>query len=181
VINNTINNEKAARRRSVTIDPATMVSYPLANDETVAPSVQPEPESLEILDSGEINELRLRCDLYKEIALCLSRILKTDNQKLIANLIDRSGKVIIDVTSLCIIISKQLNVPVDCVHIEYVQKDGGCFGCFAASGRSPLHRMSKIHDVSNIKINHVDYKWAYNEKYNILGDEFSLSLSRVIA
>jgi hypothetical protein len=160
-----------------------MVSYPLANDETVAPSVQPitertlplgslgsEPEPLERETSIEFDELRLKCDLYKEIALCLSRILKTDNQKLIANLIDRSGKVIIDVTSLCIIISKQLNVPVDCVHIEYIQKDGGC-----------LHRMSKIHDVSNIKINHVDYKWAYNEKYNILGDEFGLSLTKIIA
>jgi hypothetical protein len=174
VINNTINNDKTLRRRSVTIDPNTLVTYPNAEpdvrSETTIPSVQPEIEPDLSFRSTEFNELQLECELYKEIALTVSRILKSNNQKLLANLIDQSGKVIVDVTSLCVIIAKQLNVPIDSVHIEYVQKESGC-----------LHRVSKIHDVSNIKINHVDYKWAYNEKYNILRDQFSISLTRVIA
>jgi hypothetical protein len=151
-----------------------MVTYPNVDGESVAPSVPSvQPEIIEpdlSFRSTEFTELQLECELYKEIALTVSRILKSNNQKLLANLIDQSGKVIIDVTSLCVIIAKQLNVPIDSVHVEYVQKESGC-----------LHKVSKIHDVSNIKINHVDYKWAYNEKYNILRDQFSISLTRVIA
>jgi hypothetical protein len=87
----------------------------------------------------------------------------------LANLIDQSGKNIIEITALCVIIAKQLNVPVESVHSEYMQKDGGC-----------LTKVSRIHEIQNIKINHIDFRLGYNEKYNVLGDEFSLSLTRVI-
>jgi hypothetical protein len=140
--------------------------------ESVAPSVGAEPfveRELSLEPEVNLDELKLSSDLYKEIALALSHILKSNNQKLLANLIDQSGKIVIGIASLCVIIAKQLNVPLDHVHIEYIQKDTGC-----------LAKVSRIHEIQNIKINHIDYKWAYNEKYNLLGDEFSISLSKVI-
>jgi hypothetical protein len=178
VINNTITNEsraKSPKRQPTHLGDlrANAVRYPLDSE---APSVQaeiieePYIEREVTVESPEITELRLLNELHKEIALALSIILKSNNHKLLANLIDQSGKIIIDVRSLCIIISKQLNIPLDWVHIEYIQKEAGC-----------IAKISRIHDVQNIKINHIDYKLGYNEKYNILGDQFSISLSKVIA
>jgi hypothetical protein len=160
VINNTITN--GARERSV--------EYP-SLDPSLTPSVaaQEEPHPQPDYLTSETDALRQENELVKEISLTFARVLKDNNRKLLANLIDQSGKVIVDVTSLCNILAKQLNVPIAMVHVTYATQEPGC-----------LHKVSRIHTVESIKINCVDYRWAYNDKYNRLGDEFHISLSRVI-
>jgi hypothetical protein len=144
--------------------PPPQVEVP-SQEQATERSVNVEPT----IEDPELIRLRLDNDLHREIARTLSRILKDNNKKLLANLIDQSGKVVIDITSLCIIIAKQLNVPLSYVHIEYVRKEVGC-----------LTKVSHIHAINDIKINHIDYKMGYNEKYNILRDEYGISLNRVI-
>jgi hypothetical protein len=150
------------------------VYYPDPTSE--APSVAPECIEREVpvlqdttYSQEQVKELQTEKDLYKEIAITLSKILKSNNRKLFANLFDISGKIIIDPTSLCNIISKLLNIPIEMIHIEYILDSEGC-----------CTRLTRIADVQDIKINHIGFKFGYNEKYNILTDVFSLSLEKVL-
>jgi hypothetical protein len=111
-------------------------------------------------------------DFYKELALTFAKMLKDFNPKLIANLIDTSGKIIIDPGCLCRLISLITHSPLDTIHIEY-RNESGDGGCMAKVKLSPFAK------VEGIKINHIDFQLGYNEKFNILADTFSVSLKKV--
>ena len=114
----------------------------------------------------EIDEV----ELYKLIAHTFAVILKDNNPKLLANIVDNSGKIIIDATSLCQIIALMCGVDPTAVHIEYVLKDE--VGCMAKANPIKL--------IENIKINYLDFKLAYNNMFNILTDQYHISLKKVI-
>lgn len=116
--------------------------------------------------SNEIDEV----GLYKLIAHTFAVILKDNNPKLLANIIDNSGKIIIDGTSLCQIIALMCGVDATAVHIEYVMKDE--VGC--------MEKVNPIKLIENIKINYLDFKLAYNNMFNILTDQYHISLKKVI-
>jgi hypothetical protein len=182
VINNTVRNhisEAGVRpfgegRGGVTTREVTYPDISSISTEALAPSAAsvapdppiplegPHPDSVEGLRPGF-------ADVYKEIALTFSHILRSNNKKLLANLLDQSGKIIVDIESLARIISKFLDTPLDSVHIEYVVPESGC-----------LAKACKVYDIVNIRIYHIDFRLGYNEKYNILHDEYAISLSRVI-
>jgi hypothetical protein len=159
VINNTVRNHINERSAPVT-------EYPSLDTVSVAPVVE---KSHDDEFYAELNELRLENGLIKAIALTLSRILKSNNKKLLANLLDQSGKIIVDIESLATIISKILNMPLENVHISYSVPAEGC-----------LAKISKIYDIDNIKINHIDFRLGYNEKYNVLNDDYAISLTKII-
>jgi hypothetical protein len=160
VINNTVRNH--INERSVS-EP---VTYPSLDTVSVAPVVE---KSHDDEFYTELNALRLENAINKEIALTLSRILKSNNKKLLANLLDQSGKIIVDIESLATIISKLLNVNLDTIHISYSVPTEGC-----------LAKVTKIYDIDNIKINHIDFRLGYNEKYNVLNDDYAISLTKII-
>ena len=110
-----------------------------------------------------------REELYKLIASTFGDILKTNNSKLIANIIDTSGKVIVDAVNLVNIIALACQVSAEDVTIEYEAKEGGC----CAS-------ITRIKKIENIKIGSYDFKLAYNEIYNNLTDIYNISLKRTI-
>ena len=116
--------------------------------------------------TDEIDEVAL----YKLIAHTFAVILKDNNPKLLANIVDNSGKIIIDATSLCQIIALMCGVDATSVHIEYVVKDE--VGCMA--------KVNPIKLIENIKINYLDFKLAYNNMFNILTDQYHISLKKVI-
>ena len=116
--------------------------------------------------TGDIDEVAL----YKLIAHTFAVILKDNNPKLLANIVDNSGKIIIDATSLCQIIALMCGVDATAVHIEYVMKDE--VGCMA--------KVNPIKAIENIKINYLDFKLAYNNMFNILTDQYHISLKKVI-
>jgi hypothetical protein len=169
------------KRKSVNLGIPPPPEYPdlshLPPDDSPAPSVTPRDltYSPELQDeqvmylNDKIVSLSKDLDLYKEIALTLSRILKDNNKKLLANIIDQSGKIIIDKVSLCTIIAKLIDVNVEFVHLEYVIHTEGCLG-----------KIVSIADIQDIKINHIDFRLGYNEKYNILQSDFSISLKKVL-
>lgn len=126
------------------------------------PTITPEIETNE---SNEVNESLL----YKHLAITFSNILKTNNPKLIANIIDLSGKVILPVEDLVDTISIMLNVNRNLITISYEDPEVGCMG-----------KVNPIKQITDIKVNGYDFRLGYNKQYNILNSTFSISLSKTI-
>ena len=126
--------------------------------------------SVEINNGSEKTDEIDEVALYKLIAHTFAVILKDNNPKLLANIVDNGGKIIIDATSLCQIIALMCGVDATSVHIEYVVKDE--VGCMA--------KVNPIKLIENIKINYLDFKLAYNNMFNILTDQYHISLKKVI-
>jgi hypothetical protein len=182
VINNTVTGKSDAKTRRRSSFPETL-TYPdiqsvQGSPLTEYPPGQPPSQGIEypvqsrdvILESPEFLEAKAQADFYKELAHTFSKILKSTNLKLIVNLIDQSGKIIVDAGSLCTLIGLIVNVPSDQIHIEYESSSAG-EGCTT--------KINPICKIETIKINHIDFKLGYNEKYNILGDTFAVSLKKV--
>ena len=108
-------------------------------------------------------------DLYKTIAKTYGHILKDNNPKLVANLIDQSGRVIIDAESLIKIVALVCQVQPESINIEYELSGGGCCA-----------KINPIKRIEAIKVAGLDFKLTYNEKYNMLTDEYSVSLRKVL-
>ena len=176
VINNNHGHHSAPPR-----NPGTVV-YPSVNQNMSAP-VEPNPyevmgdalgskilerdvtltdENNEPLNGNEL-------DLYKTIAKTYGHILKDNNPKLVANLIDQSGRVIIDAESLIKIVALVCQAQPESVNIEYELTGGGCCA-----------KINPIKRIEAIKVAGLDFKLTYNEKYNMLTDEYSVSLRKVL-
>ena len=169
VINNNNNGHHSAPPRN----PGTVV-YPSVNQSM---QVEPNPyENMQVMerdvtltdDNGQPlngNEL----DLYKTIAKTYGHILKDNNPKLVANLIDQSGRVIVDAESLIKIVALVCQVQPESINIEYELSGGGCCA-----------KINPIKRIEAIKVAGLDFKLTYNEKYNMLTDEYSVSLRKVL-
>ena len=120
------------------------------------------------LEDNTSNEVNYELEMYKLLAKTYGDILRNNNAKLIANLIDPSGKVIVEAESLCRIIALTCEVSPETIHIEY-ETTGGC--CV---------KINPIRKVKNIKVNNLDFKLGYNEKYNNLTDIYHISLKKTI-
>ena len=168
VINNNHGHHSAPPR-----NPGTVV-YPSVNQNM---QVEPNPyENTQVMERDVTltdennqplngNEL----DLYKTIAKTYGHILKDNNPKLVANLIDQSGRVIVDAESLIKIVALVCQAQPESVNIEYELTGGGCCA-----------KINPIKRIEAIKVAGLDFKLTYNEKYNMLTDEYSVSLRKVL-
>ena len=112
------------------------------------------------------NTLMLReNDLFKHLAVSFSNILKSNNPKLIANLVDQSGKVILSAHDLVTAISLILGINQSLVKISYEDPEAGC-----------LAKVNPIKKISSIKANGYDFQLAFNREYNTLSEDFGVSL-----
>ena len=152
-------------------NPASTYGDSMANVK-LFPSVSPNIYQSRSVNVETIPEVKFE-ELYKLLALTFSNILKDNNSKLIANLIDNSGKIIIDATNLVRIIALLCGALETDIHIEYVNKDkeGGCIAC---------SKINPIKQIENIKIGYIDFKLGFNDRYNILCDTFNISLRKCI-
>ena len=176
VINNNHSNS-TPQFRSVTgappRNPGTVV-YPSVNQSmtTENPYANVEPPIIErdVTLTEEAQPLNgNELDLYKTIAKTYGHILKDNNPKLVANLIDQSGRVIIDAESLIKIVALVCQVQPESINIEYELSGGGCCA-----------KINPIKRIEAIKVAGLDFKLTYNEKYNMLTDEYSVSLRKVL-
>ena len=181
VINNTKTSESSSTQTPQMVNPPEYpqrivypppLDNPPADNSKFYPSVNPyvyQSRSVNVESNPEIN----LSDLYKLLAITFSNILKDNNSKLIANLIDNSGKIIIDATNLVRIIALLCGALDTDIHIEYVNKDkeGGCMAC---------SKINPIKQIENIKIGYIDFKLGFNDKYNMLCDTFNISLRKCI-
>ena len=104
-------------------------------------------------------------DLFKHLAVSFSNILKSNNPKLIANLVDQSGKVILSASDLITAIALILGINESSVKISYEDPEAGC-----------LAKVNPIKKISSIKVNGYDFQLAFNKEYNTLTDDFGVSL-----
>ena len=118
-------------------------------------------------ETSDETELRF----YKLLSQTLSNILKDNNMKLLINLIDQSGKIIIEAKTLIELIAIKTNVDPKLVNISVIDDDDNT-GCFA--------KVSPIKQIRNIKIDDETFNLKYNREYNILQDTYNISLTKTI-
>ena len=121
-------------------------------------------------DSETVEEESNQLKLYKLLAGTLAGILKTNNLKLIANLIDTSGKVILDAVNLVKLVALITNSSESDVNIEYQTDDEPT--CWS--------KIKPVKIIENIKVQHKDFKLCYNYEYNLLSDTYAISLKKFI-
>ena len=177
VINNNHAQHLSAPAYARTKPPPGSVAYPSVNPTFADSNPYSEPQVVDrdvVIDDSVPKETTPvlngnELDLYKTIAKTYGQILKDNNPKLVANLIDQSGRVIIDAESLIKIVALVCQVQPESINIEYELSGGGCCA-----------KINPIKRIEAIKVAGLDFKLTYNEKYNMLTDEYSVSLRKVL-
>ena len=177
VINNNHAQHLSAPAFARTKPPPGSVAYPSVNPTFADSNPYENPQAIDrdvVIDDSVPKETTPvlngnELDLYKTIAKTYGQILKDNNPKLVANLIDQSGRVIVDAESLIRIVALVCQVVPESVNISYEVKETGCCG-----------KLNPIKTIEAIKVGGLDFKLTYNEKYNMLTDEYSVSLRKVL-
>lgn len=133
--------------------------------ELVSNQAQAQVQELEYRLQNIENELKF----YKLLSATLSNILKDNNPKLIVNVIDTSGKIIVRGEDLIRLIAIKTNKDFKDVNLRYRDEEPGC-----------MTKITPIKVIEDIKINNESFKLKYNADYNILKDDFNISLEKVI-
>ena len=107
--------------------------------------------------------------LYRHLVITYGDILRTNNSKLLANIIDCSGKVILPARELLTTIALMLGMEEQQIRLSYEDPDSTC-----------LSKVSPIKNIATIKVNGYDFNLAYNHQYNELSDVFGVSLTRCL-
>ena len=136
-----------------------------------APSLLPATANVQVPPEYQIQieELTNELNFYKLMASILSDILKDNNPKLIVNLIDQSGKIIISGEQLIKLIAIKTKKDEKDINLRYKDEEPGCWS-----------KIKPIKEVQDIKINNETFSLKYNAEYNILKDDYNISLNRVI-
>ena len=106
---------------------------------------------------------------YKLLSSTLSNILKDNNPKMLINLLDMSGKIIIEATDLIELIAIKTNTDKNLIDIQFRDEDVSC-----------IARVNPIKEISNIKIDNETFQLKYNKAFNILQDVYNISLSKCL-
>lgn len=114
-------------------------------------------------------DMESELEFYRRLSTILSNILKDNNPKLIANVIDCSGKIIVSGNDLVNLIAIKTHKDPSEITLRYRDEEPGCCA-----------KVSPIKNISDIKINNESFNLKYNSDYNILKDDFNISLERVI-
>ena len=117
----------------------------------------------------QIDSLTNELEFYKLLSAIFSAVLKDNNPKLIINLIDMSGKIIIKGEDLIRLIAIKTKTHERDINLRYKDNEPGC-----------IHRISPIKTIEDIKINNESFNLRYNAEYNILKDDYNISLEKVI-
>ena len=117
----------------------------------------------------QIQNLESENRFYKLLSSTLSNILRDNNPKLLINLIDQSGKVIIEAPTLIELIAIKTNSDPNSVNIQWCDEETNC-----------LAKVSPVKNIKNIKIDNETFSLKYNREYNILKDDFNISLEKCI-
>ena len=136
------------------------VSYPSLSNQT-----QTREQELEC----QLENINSELQFYKLLSQTLSNMLASDNAKLIINLIDQTGKIIISARVLIELIAIKTNTDKNLVNIQFVDEEPTCF-----------NKVSPIKRISNIKIDNENFNLRYNREYNILQDDYKISLDKCI-
>lgn len=155
-----------------------IAAQPVQQVQQVVPQVSTEMELEDIQDTpteapAEIIPDETYESIYKYLSVTYSDILRKNNLKHLANIIDKSGKVIVDADDIVEVISDILNCDPHIIKIGYIDKVKG--GCLCS-------KVELIKDISGIFITvdnyDYDFKTYWNREYNMLLEDLNLSLSK---
>jgi hypothetical protein len=122
--------------------------------------------------TSEVSEIKLT-DFRDEVIRIFKDVV-LDDKKSVINVLDRSGCVILTAKDLLSLISKLYEVNETDIKINYDEEETGC--CFS--------KIIPIKHVNSIKIMvknfYNDLQYIDNSKYNLLCDDFKISLSSVV-
>ena len=150
--------------------PTQTVYYTPVQDVGMSQSILPQNANVELpQNTEEVDRLNQELEFYKLLSSILSSILKDNNPKLIINLIDTSGKIIITGEQLIELIAIKTRNDKNNVNIQYKDEEPGC-----------ISKINPIKNINNIKINNETFSLKYNADYNIIRDDFNISLDKVI-
>lgn len=124
----------------------------------------------DVLNEVTTDDVNKNNSFLKKLNEILTHTLISDDLKLLTNLIDDSGKIILSGYDLCELISLMLNVSINDISINY--KENFATECLKVKILPYKH-------ISNIKIKNKDFKNFQNEAYNILTDVYKISLRTV--
>jgi len=117
------------------------------------------------------NEVLISSDFINKFSKIVVNMLTINDLKLVAQLVDLSGKIIFNVEELRELISLFLNCPINLVSINLLPVEPhGCFG-----------KYSPYRYINNIKIDQRDFRLLYNQHYNYLTDEYKICLEKIIS
>ena len=137
----------------------------VAYQSTFPPEAQVNIEAL----TQRVAMLENELEFYQLLSRILSGILKDNNPKLIANVIDCTGKIIVSGEELVRLIAIKTGKDAGQINLRYRDEEPGC-----------MTKISPIKNISDIKIDNESFSLKYNRDYNILKDDFNISLERVI-
>jgi hypothetical protein len=109
---------------------------------------------------------------YRELAKITTSILKENNSTLLINVVDPSGKIILKAEDLIHLIAILTKVSEDKIIITYknVDYEAGCCG-------KAIEKISIVKTIKGITINNNDFQFAFNKEFNLMKNNFSISLS----
>lgn len=116
-------------------------------------------------------EIENNIEFIKKLNTILTNTLTNDNRKLVANMIDTTGKVILSGQDLCELIALMLSVESSQINITYSEPP-------IISSCTKI-KIIPFKEILNIKIDNQDFRSVQNEAYNILTDTYKISLSTV--
>ena len=141
-------------------------SLPSSTERFVMVSRQP------IVTSEEIEN---NIEFHKKRAEILTNTLCIDDKKLLANLIDRSGKVIIAAQEFCELVAVMLSneeLQINPSDINLTLQEEITASCLKV-------QISPFKQITSIKINNQDFHNVQNEAYNTLTDTYKISVNTV--
>ena len=106
---------------------------------------------------------------YEKLAYIMSQILATNNSTLLVNVIDKSGFIILKAEELVNLISILTAASPNNISIHYAsEEETGC--CFT--------KYSPVKTIQSITVNNQDLQYSCNKQYNILKNQFRISLNK---
>lgn len=122
------------------------------------------------------DSLDIKQNLINKELMHIYRDMLISNSGLILSLIDASGKIILSQDSLIHVISTLCKVSEDKVKIQYfLDEDITCCGSLSKNA-NPIKEISTIKVTKNGIIN--DLSLTYNDIYNLIVDEYKISLEK---
>lgn len=120
-------------------------------------------------------EIENNVEFHKKRAEILTNTLCIDDKKLLANLIDRSGKIIISAQEFCELVALMLSsdeIQVNPSDINLTLQEEYISSCLKV-------QVSPFKKIASIKINNQDFHNVQNEAYNTLTDNYKISVDTV--
>ncbi len=116
-------------------------------------------------------------EFHSILSMALLTMVKTNTTELISNILDSSGKVILDANTLCQLIGILTSTEKDRIVISYSDYENDSeTGCLC----STIAKISPIKNITNITVECEEFVKTHNIEYNMMETDYNISLTKCI-